>query len=194
MQKPTRAELARLSGSLFGERPEDGESGARNAQGLAPKVSHVQDPAISLRYHLRKREHKVLNVEGKKYGRWARNIGHTIYDVNFKGDNPIEVIRFLHAFVSACIANMIPECSAAYLAKYFLRGTSLGTYQVGYRAARKMGATYSDGSFNSWPGAVNFLITTNLTDCVLDEAAAKFRAARQTETQTARQLYDHFIK
>ena len=60
-------------------------------------------------------------------------------------------------------------------------------YQAAYS---NLGGTPHPGTLDKWPGAVNYVISSYLTDDVLDETIAKLRYVEQERTQIVKQHYD----
>ena len=122
-------------------------------------------------------------------GKWRRNMSDNMEYVLFSGAKPISLVRFLDTFVEQANADHVPEVIAVKLAAEFLRGNAKNMY---VQAMADRGGVTFYGGFNTWPGAVNHLISVWLTDDVLDEAVSRLRAITQQQTKPVAKYHERF--
>ena len=83
----------------------------------------------------------------------------------FSGTPPVAVLRWLASITSTMDNVQVPEAAAWRLAPQYLTDEAKDSYES------NMESGYSDhGGFNSWPAAVNWLLSTYVTNTALNAA------------------------
>ena len=110
----------------------------------------------------------------RNMGIWARRLKHHIPDdQRFDGVNPVAILSFLSAFAHACNIEGIPEAAALQLIPHFLKDTP----QLIFKGMVD-NADAGFGGFNTWPGAVQFLLQHYATDANIEQAVEELESMR----------------
>ena len=171
-----------------------------DAHGYGPAVSYLPeikpaDPRFAhltsyRRYRPANRARHAQAYDRSKISTWRKNM-ESLMDMGFDGGKPIKIIAWLDTFKQCCDDEYLPECIAVTLADRFLHGEAKRNYDQARAAAS---ATNEDGGFTTWPGAVNHLVSVNLTNAVLEDAFRAIQDSAQEDGQPVRQYFTEFTK
>ena len=120
-------------------------------------------------------------------GRWTKSLKAKKENIVFTGNKPIKLLRWLETFCTQCNGNEIPEAVIVSMAPEFLSSPAHESFCAAYS---NFAETPRPETFNTWPGAVNCLISSYLTGDVLDEAIANLRYVEHKSTQTVKEYYN----
>ena len=150
-----------------------------------PKFHHLTSYR---RYRLRNRAAFHGDDDREQLGRWYRNMKDQMDQVSFCGSEPIKLIRWLDHFVAQCDADLVPEVAAVRLSPHFLDQPARDEFTQG-RAGRSQNPLAPSEGFQTWPGAVNHLVSLYIDDYVLAEAGRRLSNIAQEPTETVRAYY-----
>ena len=160
---------------------------------LGPRVSYLEEIRPSnprfahltsyRRYRLQNTPRIPSSFDRSSEYWWIKNMAIQMRQVEISGSRPIELIKWLNTFVTCCNQSNVPEELALNIAERFLRGNAL---EECIQAKARATAINEDGGFTTWPGWVNHLISTHLTDQVLQEALDAVNLSAQAINQPVR--------
>lgn len=116
---------------------------------------------------------------------YRKNLKNSVQDnVRFDGNTPTAAIRWLEQMATAFDDAWIPECAAWQIAKSYLEGEANDTYVAAMERRNN-----TRGGFNTWPGAVNHILETYVTNTNLNMAIEEVEFAKQADGEPVMKFF-----
>lgn len=116
---------------------------------------------------------------------YRKNLKNSIQDnIRFDGKPPTAATRWLEHMATAFDDAWISECAAWKIAESYLDGEAHAAYVSAMERRNNR-----RGGFNTWPGAVNHILETYVTNTNLNQAIEEIEFAKQEEGEPVMQFF-----
>ena len=150
---------------------------------LKPSDPRFKSVVSYRRYRLRNTDKYRGRSVADKIGTYSRRIRPFMKDSKFSGEDPITILAFLTKLKTQLDNNRISEGAALSLIPDYLEDPA----RDDFLRHCDLGADVP-GGFDSFPGAIQYLLRTYAKDAYLEEALVELEDLKQGESETEREF------